>query len=726
MNTRLSTCLKKSALVAAGIMLGIVAALTSAQDRLPQYPGYAQYQKMSGEIRGAVKMGSLTVTWKDGGQSFDYQWDGKSYHYDIASRKATEDTSATAQNPLQGGRGGGMGGRGGAGGGRGGAGSFVRAGQQMGGGGIVRQQTTSAPSPDGKYNAFSRDGNLYLSGVDGSNESAITTDGNAKARIRYGIATIIYGEELGMAGGIFWSPDSKKLAYYGFDESKVPDFYVQRNQTAQYDTVEIDAYPKAGVTSPVVNLYVYDLETRKSVQVDVRDAKPFEDSAVGYYVYRIYWSPDGKELLFHRMNRKQNTLEFAATNPDTGKCRVIVHEEWLPSWVDWVPTIQFLEDGKRFILSSERTGWKNYGLYDMSGKLLTTLTNHAFEVSNIVRVDEKAGLLYYMARDGDNHMKLQLHRVGLDGKGDQRLTDPAYNHSVDLSPDGKYFVDVAQTHDIPPVTRLMDAQGKVVAELAKSDMTRFDQLGLKRVEIFKFTAADNQTVLHGLLNLPSNFDPNKKYPLLVSVYGGPITNAASERFATPNPITEYGFLVASFDARSAAQRGKRFMDAFYGHLGIVEIDDQAAGVKELLKSPYVDKDRVGVFGTSYGGTASATLIMRYPELFQAACDSSGPTDYRNYNNVYGERYEGLVSENKAGYDAAAIMNYVNNLKGRLMIYFGTADNNVHPTSSLQLIQALQRAGKNFEVQVGPDLGHTGINQARMMEFFIENLILAKK
>jgi dipeptidyl-peptidase-4 len=716
--------LKKSALVAAAIMVGIVAAVTSAQDRLPQYPGYAQYQKMSGEIRGAVKMGSLSVTWKDGGQSFDYQWDGKSYHYDIASRKAAEDTSATAQNPPQGGRGAGMGGRGG--GGRGGAGSFARAGQQMGGGGIVRQQTTSAPSPDGKYNAFSRDGNLYLSGADGSNESAITTDGNAKARIRYGIATIIYGEELGMAGGIFWSPDSKKLAYYGFDESKVPDFYVQHNQTAQYDTVEIDAYPKAGVTSPVVNLYVYDMETHKSVQVDVRDAKPFEDSAVGYYVYRIYWSPDGKELLSHRMNRKQNTLEFTAANPDTGKCRVIVHEEWLPSWVDWVPTIQFLEDGKRFILSSERTGWKNYYLYDMSGKLLTILTNHAFEVSNIVRLDEKAGLLYYMARDGDNHMKLQLHRVGLDGKGDQRLTDPAYNHSVDLSPDGKYFIDVAQTHDIPPVTRLMDAQGKVVAELAKSDMTRFDQLGLKRVELFKFKAADNQTDLHGLLNLPSNFDPNKKYPLLVSVYGGPITNAASERFATPNPITEYGFLVASFDARSAAQRGKRFMDAFYGHLGIVEIDDQAAGMKELLKRPYVDKDRVGVFGTSYGGTASATLIMRYPELFQAACDSSGPTDYRNYNNVYGERYEGLVSENKAGYDAGTIMNYVNNLKGRLMIYYGTADNNVHPTSSLQLIQALQKAGKNFEVQVGPDLGHTGINQARMMEFFIENLILAKK
>jgi dipeptidyl-peptidase-4 len=723
MNNRTYAAGTKGMLVAMAVMLGIVAATTSAQDRLPKYPGYAQYQKMSGELRNAVKMGSVSVTWKDGGKTFDYQWDGKTYHYDVAARKATEEAAAAApQNAPPGGRGAGRGG-GGFGGGRGGSVSFARAGQQMGGGGIARQQTTSAASPDGKYNAFSRGGNLWISDPNGGSEIAVTTDGNEKARLRYGVATIIYGEELGMVGGIFWSQDSRKLAYYGFDESKVPDYYVQRNQTAQYDTLEVDAYPKAGVRSPVVNLYIYDLDTKKSVQVDVRDGKPFEDSVVGYYIYRIYWSPDGKELLFHRMNRKQNTLEFAAADPETGKCRVIVHDEWLPSWVDWVPTIYFLKDGNRFILTSERTGFKNYYLYDLSGRLLVTLTNHPFEVVNIVRVDEDAGLLYYMARDGDNHMKVQLHRVGLDGKGGQRLTDPAYTHSVDLSPDGKCFIDVAQTHDIPPVTRLLDAQGKVVAELAKSDTTRFDQLGFKRVELFKFKAADGQTDLHGMLNFPSNFDPNKKYPLLVSVYGGPLTNAASERFLTPNPITEYGFLVASFDARSAAQRGKRFMDAFYGHLGIVEVDDQAAGVKELLKRPYVDEDRVGVFGTSYGGTVSATLIMRYPDLFQAACDSSGPTDYRNYNNIYGERYEGLVEDNKVGYDAATIMNYVNNLKGRLMIYYGTADNNVHPSSSLQLIQALQKAGKSFEVQVGPDQGHSGINQARMIEFFIENLVL---
>jgi dipeptidyl-peptidase-4 len=526
-----------------------------------------------------------------------------------------------------------------------------------------------------------------------------------------------------MSAGMWWSPDSKKLAFYRFDESQVPDYTVNLDQSRQYNRLEVDPYPKAGVTSPQVDLCIYDLESQKTTAVDVRDGQPFADAVVGYYVYRLAWTHDGRELLFSRMNRRQNTLELAAADPDTGKCRVIVHEEWPANWVDWAPGFQYLADHQRFIWTSERNGFKNFYLYDLSGRLPATLTDHQYEVANLLKIDEPAGVIYYMARDGDNYMKLQLHRVGLDGQGDRRLTDPAFNHTVQLPPDGKFFIDVAETHDTPPVTRLVDDQGQVVIELAKSDLTRFDQLGLKRVELFTFKAADGRTELHGMLNFPSNFDPNKKYPLLVSVYGGPITSAARETFATPNATTEYGFLVASFDSRSLAGRGRKFSDPFYGHLGIVEMDDQAAGVKALEERPYVDPNRVGVYGTSYGGTAAATLLLRYPDLFQAASASSPVTDYRNYNCVYSERYEGLVSENKEGYDAATVMTYAKNLKGRLLLYYGTADNNVHNSNALQLIQALQRAGKNFEVQVGPDLGHTGVNQSRMMEFFIENLVM---
>jgi dipeptidyl-peptidase-4 len=320
-------------------------------------------------------------------------------------------------------------------------------------------------------------------------------------------------------------------------------------------------------------------------------------------------------------------------------------------------------------------------------------------------------------------MKLQLHRVGLDGQGDQRLTDPAFHHTVDMAPDGQHFIDVEQTHSSPPVTRLMDAGGKLVDELAKSDVTKFKKLGMKTVELLTFKAADNQTDLYGLLHFPSNFQPWKKYPLLVSVYAGPETSGARETFTMPSSLTEFGFLYATFDSRSASGRGKRFLDAIYQKLGQVEIDDQAAGVKSLWNRRYVDKKRVGIYGTSYGGTAASLSLLRYPQVFHAACASSAVTDFRNYDTIYAERYMWLPQENKAGYDAGSLMTYATNLTGRLMIYYGTADDNVHPNNAMQFIQALQKARKSFEVQVGPDQGHSGLNRDRMMEFFIENLVL---
>jgi dipeptidyl-peptidase-4 len=501
----------------------------------------------------------------------------------------------------------------------------------------------------------------------------------------------------------------------------VPDYFLQLDQTKLQSKMDIEAYPKAGMPNPVVDLFVHDIETKTTVRLDVRDGKPFENGGVGHYVYKVQWSPDGSELLFNRANRRQNVMEFTACNPATGKCRVIVREEWLPSWTDNSPEMRFLKDGKRFIWNSYRTGWKNYYLYDLSGKLLAALTNHDFEVAGISLVDEAGGALFYLARSGDNPLKVQLHRVGLDGKGDKRLTDPAFHHTVSVAPDGRHFTDVAQTHDIPPTTRLLDADGKVVEELAKSDTTKFEQLGLKKVELIKYKAADGATDLYGMLHFPSTFDPAKKYPLLVSVYAGPETNGARESFATPMPLTEYGFLVATLDSRSAAGRGKRALDAIYQKLGVTEIDDQAAGVKSLWMRPYVDKNRVGIFGTSYGGYASAMALLRHPDVFQAASAASAVTSWHHYDTIYTERYMWIPQENKEGYEAGSAMNYAKNLRGRLMIYYGTADNNVHPNNSMQLIQALQQAGKSFDVQVGPDRGHSGINMDRMMEFFIENL-----
>jgi len=681
---------------------GIAPTNTSAQDRLKTMPGYEQYQKMSREIPGSVKSGALSVVWKDGGQAFEYRKDGKAYRYTIATRTAAEVAPSVENNPP-----GALGGR------------------RREAGGLERgRQYNSSLSPNEKLKTFYRDRNLWLSDAQGGAETAVTTDGNEKTRVKYGSASWVYGDELDQNTAMWWSPDSKKIAFYRFDESAVTDYFLQLDQTRLQSRIDIEAYPKAGTPNPIADLFIYDLDTKKTVRLDVRDGKQFDNSVIGHYVYNVSWSPDGSELLCNRTNRRQNVMEFTACNPQTGKCRVILREEWPPSWTENSPAMRFLKDGKRFLWASERTGWRNFYLYDLSGKLLATLTNHPFEVAaSIVRVDEEAGTLYYMARSGDNHMKLQLHRVGLDGKGAKRLTDPAFHHTVDIAPDGKHFIDMAQTHDSPPATRLLDAEGRVVEELAKSDTTKFDQLGLKRVELIKYKAADGGADLYGLLHFPSNFDPNKKYPLLVSVYAGPATNGAREDFTLPNSITEYGFLVATLDSRSAGGRGKSFLDAIYMKLGVVEMDDQAAGVRSLWTRPYVDKNRVGIFGTSYGGYASAMCLLRHPDVFQAASASSAVTSWHHYDTIYTERYMWTPQENKEGYEAGNAMNYVDNLKGRLMIYYGTADNNVHPNNSMQLIQSLQRAGKSFEVQVGPDVGHSRIRQERMMEFFMENLVL---
>jgi dipeptidyl-peptidase-4 len=715
---------RASAVIAFGF--GILQIAPSAQSRLPTMPGYEQYQRVSAESRDAVKSGAIGVSWKDA-TTFEYARDGKLYRYDVKTKSASEIGAA----PEPAGRGGGRG--------RGGQGGPERG-----------RQFDSAESPDKKFRAVYRDRNLYLVDTASSGEIAVTTDGSAEARIKNGTASWVYGEELGQRTAMWWSPDSRKLAFYRFDESKVPDYYLQVDQTKLQSRMDVEAYPKAGVDNPIVDLFVYDVATKNTTKVDVRSGRPFTDDVVGHYVYRISWSPDGTELLLNRTNRRQNTLEFAAANPETGTTRVIIREEWPTGWVENSPGITWLKDGKRFVWESERNGWTNFYLYDISGKLIAPLTSHStFEAGSLVKVDEPAGVIFYTARDGDNHMKMQLHRVGLDGKGDVRLTDPKFNHQIGscmtppsavaaailpgapacaISPDNRLFVDIYQTHDTAPASRLVDAtSGKDVAELAKSDLTKFNALGLKKAEMFTYLAADGKTTLHGLIRFPSNFDPSKKYPTLLAVYGGPASgsNTPTETFAGPgaNPITEYGFLQLNLESRAAPGMGKRTLDSIYLKLGQTEMDDMAAGVKALWSRPYFDKARVGVYGTSYGGYSSAMLLLRHPDVFAAASASSPVTAWIHYDSIYTERYMWIPQENADGYTAGSAMTYAKDLKGRLLLYYGTADNNVHPSNSMQLIRALQQAGKSFDLQVGPDAGHSGVNQQRMMEFFIENLIV---
>ena len=678
----------------------MLVAQAGAQSRLPTMPGYEQWAKVSPQIAGAVKSGAIIAEWAADSKSFEYNLNGTRWRVDVATRRTSE-VSAPAAAPS----------------------SVASPGAPVG---TVlargRGREADVLSPDGTQRAISRDHNIWIVPAAGGAEKQITTDGGQAARIRHGVGSYVYLEEFSVSQPVWWSPDGKKLAWMRYDETQVDDYFLQLDQTRMMSTMLTQAYPHPGTNNPVADLMVYDTETGVTKTMDVRDGARFSNEVIGHYVWAAQWTKDSSEVLVRRADRLQKTIELAACSATAAKCRPVVRESRPAAWAA-VTAERFLNDGKRFIWMSERSDFRNLYLYDLRGKQLAQLTRGAFDVVDIVKIDEQAGWIWYTARSGDNHMLVQLHRVRFDGSGDRRLTDPKLTHRVDVSPDGKFFVDIEQAHDKAPVSRLRDLNGKLITEVAASDTAAFDALGLKKAELFTYTSADGYTPLYGQLQFPSNFDPAKKYPMLVSVYGGPSSTGLTEGFVNAHPLTEYGFLILKLDARTNAGRGRKILDTTYKQLGIVEIDDFAAGIRSLWSRPYVDRERVGMYGTSYGGTVSAATILRHPDAVQAASASSPVTDYRLYDTAYSERYLGLPETDSDAYDRAALLPLAGKLNGDLLVYYGTSDDNVHPKNTLQFIKALQAAGKSFEVQVGPDRGHTGVDQSRMMEFFIERLIL---
>lgn len=595
------------------------------------------------------------------------------------------------------------------------------------------EQLKRMQSPDGKLTAESKDNNVSIVTADGK-RTAVTTDGSVAARIKYGTASWVYGEELAQDKAMWWSPDGKKLAYYRFDEKAVPDYYMAMNQRSFQTTLDVEAYPKPGNPNPIADLFIYDIAAKKSVKVDSKFGPNGAD--VGHYVYNVAWSPDGKHLTFFRMSRAQNLQQWLAADRETGACRVVFEESNPSGWVEFKPTGPFPSptpdihwlDGRpgKFLWISDRSGFRNVYLGDFTAGGLKPVTSLKADVNTIVMVDLAKNHLWYTAFDGEIPYRQQLHRVSLDGTGETRLTDPKLSHGVIVSPTGNGFVDIAQTLSEPPVTRLCDASGKVIATLAQADKAALAALPLKPVERFTFKAADGKTDLYGYYSKPMDFDPKKKYPLLLSCYSGPGFGSGAEAFQPSEGSAQMGFIVAWVDGRGSIWRGRDFAQAVYKKLGIVEIDDQVAGIKHLTKLPFVDPERVGIFGSSYGGYTSLLAAVRYPDLIKAASIGSPVTDWRNYDTTYTERYMGELAPNKAAYDAGSALTYLKNLKARILLWFGTSDNNVHPSNTIQLISALDELGKSYELTLGPDEGHGDVNELRRLEFFMDHLVLGKR
>jgi dipeptidyl-peptidase-4 len=561
------------------------------------------------------------------------------------------------------------------------------------------KQATRVPSPDGAWTAEYKDFNVILQPEGAPTDRAVihaTTAGTEKHW--FGSADWVYGEELDQNSAMWWSPNSKLLAYYDFDESPVKDYVLLGGLTSTRTRAMAAGYPKPGDQNPIAKLEIYNLETSARTPIDVGSDRE-------QYVYGVEWSPKGDTLLWFRSNRRQDTLELMATDPATGVSRVVITEKQA-TWQKNSPTLQFLADGSRFIWESESNGFSNWELWDLSKGKLLRLTDDPWVSESIVTIDEPSGWMYYSARSSKTAINSQLHRVQLDGSRRERLTNEDLHYSSFLvAPDNSHFVATKQFVDVAPSAALYAMNGEQVAALTKPAADPYGKSGVPKPEFLRITAADGETELYGLLYKPSDFDPARSYPLVIDAYGGPLISTIAPRFGSYEAQTEFGVLVAKLDNRGTPGRGKKFEGATYMKLGGADVDDQAQLVKELSKRSYVDSKRVAIMGHSYGGYMALMAVLRYPLLFQVAVAGAPPTDWRQYDTIYTERSMRTPQENPEGYDAGSAVKLAAGLKGRVLLLHGMVDDNVHPSNTFAIAQVWQQASIPFEMMLFPNSDH---------------------
>jgi dipeptidyl-peptidase-4 len=587
------------------------------------------------------------------------------------------------------------------------------------------KQSNATFSPDGSKVAFTRENNLFVADLKTGQEKQLTTDGKFN-EIIHGMADWVYEEEFSFTRAFQWSPDSKKIAYYTFDERKVPEYNMQI-WGGLYPVDYRFKYPKAGESNSVVGLSVYHLDKNQAVKMDI-------GSETDMYIPRINFTHDANLLSIRRMNRLQNQLDILHADATTGASKVVVTEK-SEAYVDLELTddLTYLANGKQFIHSSERSGFKHLYLYTLDGKLVQQLTNGNWEVKDVLGLDEKNKTLYFTSYEV-SPLETHLYRIGLDGKGKQQLTKEKGTHTIDFSQDFSFYLDYHSTANTPLTVSLHQApSGKVIKVLEdnKALKARLDQYELSSKEFFQFKTPDNVN-LNGFMIKPTNFDASKKHPVLMFVYGGPGSQMVTDSWDGSNGmwfklLAQKGFIVVSVDNRGTGARGTAFRQVTYANLGKFEVQDQIEGAKYLGTLPYIDKSRIGIYGWSYGGYMASLCMTLGADYFKAGIAGAPVTSWRFYDTIYTERYLKTPQLNPQGYDAFSPLTHVGKLKGKFLLIHGTGDDNVHFQNSVSFADALIKAGKQFQSFYYPNQSHgvRGLSklhlQHLMTNFIVENL-----
>ncbi len=597
-------------------------------------------------------------------------------------------------------------------------------------------------SPDGKYGAFIRDYNLWVRVLETGEEIQLTTDGEKD----FGYATDNAGWRHSTRPVLLWSPDSRKIATFRMDERGVGMMYMVSTKVGHPD-LKAWRYPLPE-DSVIFRLHrvIISLDGPQVVKLKMKpDAhrSTVTDDIVGRdgKFLDVAWSTDAKQLAFVSVSRDHHKVVFRVADAATGEVRDVLEEETPTFFEGGYNTFnwRFLPESNEVIWFSERDNWGHLYLYDLTtGKLKNRITAGPWNVLDILRLDTKGRKIYFMGagrEPGDPYFKY-FYSVRMDGRDLRLLTPDSANHSVSLSPDGTWFTDTYSTPVQPQVTVLRNSKGKKLLTLARADISELLAMGWQPPVPFVVKARDGKTDLYGLMFKPSHFDPSRKYPIINAIYPGPQTGSVRGRSFLPargdkQALAELGFIVVSLDAMGTPMRSKSFHAAYYGDMGDNGLPDQIAGMRQLAERyPWIDTTRVGIYGHSGGGYASADAILRYPDFFKVAVSESGNHDNRIYEDDWGEKWQGLLKVNPDGssnYDNQANQLLAKKLKGHLLLAHGTLDGNVPVNNTLSLVQALIAANKDFDLILFPNRAHGYGSDSRYMmrrkwDYFVRYLL----
>jgi dipeptidyl-peptidase 4 len=575
-------------------------------------------------------------------------------------------------------------------------------------------------SPDGKYASFVRNHNLWLVNIADGSERAFTKGGTEE--IRKGELDWVYPEELAIQTAYWWAPDGSAIAYLEMDERKVKQYPLVNFESFRGEA-ELERYPVAGGANPIVHVYIAPVSDGVARLMDT-------GAETDQYIARVNWLGDSKRVAIQRLNRKQTELDLLFADAVTGKARVVLTEKDA-YWINVSDDLRFLKDGKRFLWSSERSGYRHLYLYDVDGKQLAKLTKGEWEVTALDGVDEVKGVVYFTATE-KSPIERHTYRAGFDGGGFARLTQQDGTHAATFSGSTGYFVDVFSDSMTPPRTDLLRSDGSRVAAINENRVAELAAYGLVRPETLVVTARDG-VALNAMMIKPPDFDPQKKHPVLIYTYGGPHAQVVRNAWGGPNflwhqMMAQKGYIIFSLDNRGSAGRGHVFEEPLHLRLGAQELSDQRDGVAWLRAQPFVDGSRIGIWGGSYGGHMTLHAMFEAAGDFKAGFAAAPVTDWRYYDSIYTERYLGLPQENLQRYKESAPIENAGKLQGKLLIAHGTGDDNVHFSNTLAVVEELIEAGKAVEVMPFPGRGH-GISDnparrlmmARVAQFFMDNL-----